>query len=44
MKLIQLPAIALEQRIKEELEENPALEDVDDSTDNNDEELNLEHV
>ncbi len=27
MKLIQLPTIALEQRIKEELEENPALEE-----------------
>ncbi|MBS1647592.1 MAG: RNA polymerase factor sigma-54 [Bacteroidetes bacterium] len=27
MKLIQLPIIALEQRIKEELEENPALEE-----------------
>ena len=27
MKLIQLPAIALEQRIKEEMEENPALEE-----------------
>lgn len=30
MKLLQLPAMALEQRIKEELEENPALEDAND--------------
>ena len=30
MKLLQLPALALEQRIKEELEENPALEDAND--------------
>ena len=28
MKLIQLPTLSFEQRIKEELEENPALEDV----------------
>lgn len=28
MKLIQLPAVALEARIKEELEENPALDDM----------------
>ncbi|MEI8201671.1 MAG: RNA polymerase factor sigma-54 [Bacteroidota bacterium] len=27
MKLLQIPAVSLEQRIKEELEENPALED-----------------
>lgn len=27
MKLLQLPAVALEQRIKEEIEENPALEE-----------------
>ncbi len=31
MKLLQLPTIALEQRIKEEIEINPALEDVADS-------------
>lgn len=38
MKLLQLPTLALEERIKEELEENPALEeDVDGSS--NDEEL-----
>lgn len=37
MKLIQLPTIALEQRIKEELEENPALEDVNDVFDNSEE-------
>jgi RNA polymerase sigma-54 factor len=32
MKLIQLPATALEERIKEELEENPVLESADDTT------------
>ena len=30
MKLIQLPLIELEQRIKEEIEANPALEDTND--------------
>ena len=30
MKLLQIPSIALEQRIKQEIEENPALEDVAD--------------
>ena len=35
MKLLQLPTIALEQRIKEEIEQNPALEDSSDSDDNN---------
>lgn len=30
MKLLQIPSIALEQRIKQEIEENPALEDVND--------------
>ncbi|MDR2083387.1 MAG: RNA polymerase factor sigma-54 [Bacteroidales bacterium] len=30
MKLLQLPVMALEQRIKEEIEENPVLEDVSD--------------
>lgn len=35
MKLLQIPAIALEQRIKQEIEENPALEDiVDDNYEN----------
>ena len=36
MKLLQIPTVALEQRIKEELEENPALEegaDLDESID-----------
>jgi RNA polymerase sigma-54 factor len=33
MKLIQLPIMALEQRIKEELELNPALEEENESTD-----------
>lgn len=31
MKLLQLPTLAFEQRIKEELEENPALEDTNES-------------
>ena len=31
MKLLQLPAVALEQRIKEELETNPALEEGDEN-------------
>jgi RNA polymerase sigma-54 factor len=31
IKLLQLPTIALEQRIKEEMEANPVLEEVDDS-------------
>lgn len=30
MKLLQIPSIALEQRIKQEIEENPALEDAED--------------
>ncbi|MDL2228499.1 RNA polymerase factor sigma-54 [Odoribacter sp. OttesenSCG-928-L07] len=39
MKLLQLPVIALEQRIKEEIEENPVLEDASDigTTDDYDE-------
>lgn len=39
MKLLQIPSIALEQRIKQEIEENPALEDSSDpemSTDEDD--------
>jgi RNA polymerase sigma-54 factor len=39
MKLIQLPVMALEQRIKEELESNPALEEEGDATSENDEEF-----
>ena len=30
MKLIQLPTIELEQKVKDELEENPAIEEVTD--------------
>jgi RNA polymerase sigma-54 factor len=41
MKLLQLPTIAIEQRIKEELEENPALEDANES-DEKDEAQTLE--
>ena len=37
MKLLQIPSIALDQRIKQEIEENPALED--DSPDNVEESL-----
>lgn len=41
MKLLQVPTLALEQRIKQEIEENPALEEVadglDDEYDQNDE-------
>ena len=33
MKLLQVPAIALEQRIKQEIEENPALEDFSEDAD-----------
>jgi RNA polymerase sigma-54 factor len=33
MKLLQIPAISLEQRIKQEIEENPALEDLSDPLD-----------
>jgi len=40
MKLLQIPSMALEQRIKQEIEENPALEELgtldDDSSDNTD--------
>jgi len=35
MKLLQIPSIALEQRIKQEIEENPALEDANDPEDFN---------
>jgi RNA polymerase sigma-54 factor len=38
MKLLQIPSMALEQRIKQEIEENPALELPDDAADNQDEE------
>lgn len=36
MKLLQIPSIALEQRIKQEIEENPALEDASDPEMSND--------
>nr|NQU91552.1 RNA polymerase sigma-54 factor [Bacteroidota bacterium] len=35
MKLLQIPSIALEQRIKQEIEENPALEDTAEITEEN---------
>ena len=34
MKLLQIPTMALEQRIKQEIEENPALEDLSDMEEN----------
>jgi RNA polymerase sigma-54 factor len=39
MKLLQVPTVALEQRIKEELEVNPALEEGSDSADDADEQI-----
>lgn len=42
MKLIQLPTLAFEQRISEELEENPALDTGNDEEDNPDDEFNNE--
>ncbi len=39
MKLLQIPTIALEQRIKQEIEENPALEDTDEQEEVNNEEF-----
>lgn len=44
MKLIQLPVMALEQRIKEELETNPALEEESDSTTENEEEFSADEA
>lgn len=41
MKLLQIPSMALEQRIKQEIEENPALEEAG-SLDNEDNELSSE--
>lgn len=35
MKLLQIPTVALEQRIKQEIEENPALEELADSLESN---------
>ena len=39
MKLLQLPTVALEQRIKEELEINPALEEGQEGSENEDDDL-----
>jgi len=46
MKLLQLPTLALEQRIKEEIEENPALEEgkEDDDLDFDEPEIETEEV
>jgi RNA polymerase sigma-54 factor len=38
MKLLQIPSMALEQRIKQEVEENPALEEVENSEEQTDDE------
>ena len=42
MKLLQIPSVALEQRIKQEVEENPALDDGDSSEELDSEELTPE--
>jgi len=42
MKLLQIPSVALEQRIKQEVEENPALDDGDSSEEIESEELTTE--
>lgn len=42
MKLLQIPSMALEQRIKQEIEENPALEEAG-ALENTDNELSSEH-
>ncbi|MFM7022595.1 MAG: RNA polymerase factor sigma-54 [Flavobacteriales bacterium] len=44
MKLLQLPTIALEQRIKEEIESNPALEDLSDSSDEDHDDSNADDL
>lgn len=49
MKLLQIPSIALEQRIKQEIEENPALEDITetgetDDVPTNDEDASPDHT
>ena len=44
MKLLQLPTVALEQRIKEELELNPALEEDNNESDNEDIENEYDEV
>ena len=44
MKLLQLPTVALEQRIKEELEINPALEEDDNISDNDEVENEYDEV
>lgn len=36
MKLLQIPSVAIEQRIKQEIEENPALEESGDTDENDD--------
>ena len=44
MKLLEVPTIALEQRIKQEIEENPALEEGSDEEEENNDELNEENI
>ncbi|MDP5091920.1 MAG: RNA polymerase factor sigma-54 [Polaribacter sp.] len=43
MKLIQLPTQAFEERLKQELEENPALDDAKEETENYDDDLSNEY-
>ncbi len=43
MKLLQIPTVALDQRIKQELEENPALEDTSDNSENTADDLSNEY-
>ena len=43
MKLLQIPTVALDQRIKQELEENPALEDTSDNSENTTDDLSNEY-
>lgn len=42
IKLLELPTLQLEQRIKKEIEENPALEEIIDSDNEDDTNINLE--
>lgn len=42
MKLLQIPSVALEQRIKQEIEDNPALEDLADSEEEEQEQDDME--
>jgi RNA polymerase sigma-54 factor len=43
MKLLQIPTVNLEERIKEEMEENPALEYTDDTNEQDDYDIDSDH-